>query len=242
MARTASRRRAIAPRSCRAEPSEITHHGALAKAWAPFVLEEEGCLSNDVLDSEGNLDAPSMMDAMRGSILIVALKWLRAQRLEEAYLAALPAHAKQTLLAADVTTWIPMDVTLIHYAVLDSLGLSLEQRIEYGASVSRSVNGVILSTVARLAGSVGLSPFTPLGRSAKLFARGYRGGAVAAIKTGPSEARFEVLGCPIAHSACFRDNIAGALLDGSRPFAAHVVVSEITARRTSTSYAFRIRW
>jgi hypothetical protein len=199
-------------------------------------------VSNDVLDSEGNLEAPTTMDAMRGSILIVAIKWLRAQGLEKAYLAALPAHARQVLLAADVSMWIPMDITLIHYAALDGLGLTLEQRIEYGASVSRSVNGVVLSTVARLAGSVGLSPFTPLSRSAKLFARGYRGGAVAAIKTGPSEARFEVLGCPIAQSACFRDNIAGALLDGSRPFAPHVTVSEILARRTPTSYAFRVRW
>lgn len=197
---------------------------------------------NEVLDSEGNLDAPSMMDAMRGSILVMALKWLRTEGLEERYLAALAPDARRALLAADVSSWVPMETTLAHYAALDSLGLSLERRIEYGASVSRSVNGVVLSTVARLAGSVGLSPFTPLARSAKLFARGYRGGAVAATKTGASEARFDVLGCPLASSPCFRDNIAGALLDGSRPFAPHVVVSEITLRRTSTSYAFRIRW
>lgn len=197
---------------------------------------------DELLDSEGNLDAPSAMDGMRGTNFVVCLRWLREHQLEARYLAALSAPIREIVLSADVSSWQPVNVALAHYAALDALPFTYEQRVDFGAEVSRSINGFVLATVAKLAGSVGLSPFTPLARSAKLFARNFRGGAVGVYKVGPSEARFEVLGVPIAASASHRDNICGAILDGARPFASDVRVNEINHRRTPTSYAIRIRW
>ena len=197
---------------------------------------------DELLDSEGNLHAPSMMDGMRGTNFVVCLRWLREHQLEAQYLAALPASTREAVLGADVSSWLPMSVALPHYVALDALPLTYEQRVEFGASVSRSINGVVLATVARLAGSIGLSPLTPLARSAKVFARNFRGGAIGVYKVGPSEARYEVLGAPVAISPCHRDNICGAILDGARAFASDVRVSELPQKRTPTSYAFRIRW
>jgi hypothetical protein len=199
-------------------------------------------LADALLDSEGNLDNPSEMDAMRGTNFVGGLRWLREQGLEARYLASLPTDLHEAVLLAEASAWVPMPVVLAHYEALDALDLSFERRIEFGAAVSRTINGVVLTTIARLAGSAGLSPLTPLSRAAKLFARNYRGGAVAVYQTAPTEARFEVQGAPMASSPCHRDNILGALIDGSRPFADDVRVTEIVPKRTARSYAFRLRW
>jgi len=195
-----------------------------------------------LLDSEGDLARPSTMDGMRGTNFIAGRRWLRENELETRYVDGLPAGSREAVLAAEAAAWLPMSLALAHYVALDALELSFDQRLELGASTSRSINGVVLTTIARLAGRAGLSPLTPLSRAAKLFARNFRGGAVGVFQTAPTEARFEVHGAPVAVSTCHRDNLLGALLDGARPFAADVRVTELSARRTPTSYAFRMRW
>jgi hypothetical protein len=199
-------------------------------------------VADELIDFEGNLRDPSLCDAMRGTNFIVGRRWLGDHGLEQMYLDALAPPVREHVLGAVASEWVPMDIVLAHYVSLDALPLSHEQRIELGASVSRTINGVVLATIARLAGTMGLSPFVPLARAAKLFARNYRGGAVAVYKVGPNEARFEVLGAPMAISSCHRENVEGALFDGARPFAAHLRVTEIASRRTSLSYAYRLRW
>ena len=182
------------------------------------------------------------MDAMRGTNFIAGRRWLRERGLEARYLELLPPDVRPTVLAVDATMWVPIDVAVPHYAALDGLGLSHEQRLQLGADVSTQINGVVLSTIARLAGRAGLSPLTPLSRAAKLFARNFRGGAVAVYQTAPREARFEVKGAPMATSANHRDNLCGALIEGSRPFAPRVQVQEILSMRSATTYAFQLRW
>jgi hypothetical protein len=204
--------------------------------------EYRAAVADELLDSEGDLARPTLIDAMRGTNFLSGRRWLREQGLEARYLDALPPAVREAVLAADASAWIPMHIVLPHYVALDSLELTFEQRVELGASVSRNINGVVLTTIARLAGRAGLTPLTPLARAAKLFARNYRGGAAAVYRTGMSEARFEVHGAPMAPSTCHRDNVLAAFLDGARPFARDVRVTEIAAMRSATSYALRVRW
>lgn len=199
-------------------------------------------MTDELLDSEGDLANPSQIDAMRGTNFLAGRRWLREQGLERRYLQSLSPAIREAILVVEASAWVPMDVVLPHYVALDALELTFDQRVEFGANVSRSINGVVLTTIARLAGRVGLTPLTPLSRAAKLFARNYRGGAAAVYKTAPTEARFEVHGAPMAVSTCHRDNVLGAFLDGARPFASDVRVTEILARRTADTYALRIRW
>lgn len=211
--------------------------------WETASASCEGSRVSDVLlDSEGDLARPVAVDAMRGTNVVVGLGWLRERALEERYLVALGQEMRNAILSVGAMDWVPLPIVEAHYAGLDSLGLSFDDRLELGASASRHVNGVVLRTIIQLAGKLGVSPFTPLARAAKLFARNFRGGAVAAYKVGPTEARFEVLANSLAASACHRDNLQGALLDGTRPFASDVRVTEIVAKRSRSSYAFRIKW
>jgi hypothetical protein len=182
------------------------------------------------------------MDAMRGTNFVAGLRWLREQGLQERYLSALRPTDRASVLSVQATEWVPMALVMTHYAALDALELDANQMIDFGASVSRNINGVVLSTIASLAGRVGLSPLVPLKRAAKIFARNFRGGAVGIYQTGATEARVDVLGAPMATSATHRGTIVGGFLDGARPFAANVRANEISAQRTARSYAIRLRW
>lgn len=199
-------------------------------------------LTELLLDGVGDPRSPTPMDGMRGTNFIAGRRWLRERGLEAPYLERLPGEVREVIVAIDAMAWAPMTIALPHYAALDALELSYEQRLQLGADVSTQINGVVLSTIARLAGRVGLSPLTPLSRAAKLFARNFRGGAVAVYQITTSEARFEVKGAPMATSASHRDNLCGALIEGSRPFAPRVQVQEIVSMRSATAYAFQLRW
>lgn len=196
----------------------------------------------EILDSAGSLAAPSTCDAMRGSNIVVGRRWLRERQLEHAYLAALGDRDRDAVVAVGAADWVPLSLVMAHYDALDALPIGHEERVDFGGAVSRTINGIVLTTVARLAGRAGLSPFVPLSRAASIFARNYRGGAVGVYRTGPTEARFEVLGAPMATSITHRETVEGALLDGGRPFSSLLAVTEILGRRTASSYAFRLRW
>jgi hypothetical protein len=199
-------------------------------------------MAEELIDSEGDLRAPRDVDAMRGTILVSTFRWLRERDLETRYREALDPAARPVLLETAAADWVPIALGLAHYDALDSLALSHDVCIALGADVSHTINGVFLNTVARLAGTLGATPFTPLARAAKVYARNFRGGAIAVSRVADTEARFEVRGAPMARSRVHRDTIEGSLLDGCLPFAANAKVSEIIASRSPTSYAYRIRW
>lgn len=199
-------------------------------------------MADELLDSEGDLAAPRVADAMRGTILVSTWRWLRERGHEARYQAALPPGSRDAILAATAIDWVPMESALAHYDAIESMGLGHEATIDLGADVSRAINGVFLTTVARLAGSLGATPITPLSRASKIYARNFRGGAVAMYRVAETETRLDVRGVPMARSKVHRDTIEGSLLDGCRPFAAGTKVSEIVSMRSDTTYGFRIRW
>lgn len=199
-------------------------------------------MPDELIDSEGDLRAPREADAMRGTILVSTFRWLRERDLEDKYRAALEPETRDALYETSATEWVPMSRALAHYDALDAMSLPHELCVTLGGDVSHAINGVFLNTVARLAGNLGATPFTPLARAAKVYARNFRGGAIGVFRVAETEARFEVRGAPMARSRVHRDTIEGSLLDGIRPFAAGAKVSEIVNARSPTSYAYRARW
>jgi hypothetical protein len=63
-------------------------------------------------------------------------------------------------------------------------------------------------------------------------------------EVAPNEARFEVLGAPVAVavSPCLRDTVGRAFLDHRDPFTPATGVTESSHRRSETSDAFWLRW
>ncbi len=80
--------------------------------------------------------------------------------------------------------------------------------------MARSLNGVLLNTLAKLAGTVGASPVASLSRASKMFAPAYRGGATRVARVAEAEAWFEIRETPLAPFVSHRDSIVGAVRDG----------------------------
>ncbi len=197
---------------------------------------------NELIDSEGDLASPRAVDAMRGALLLMTNRWIADHGDGARYRERLSPAARDAFAHATASEWIALVHVIEHYRSLDQLELSDDVIRGLGAVVSDSVNGIFVKTVARLAGTAGASPMLALGRSAKIFARSYRGGAAAAYRTGEREVRFEGYGIPFASSRFHRAAMEGAMRGGLVPFARTVRVTEIAGRRTESSYAFRISW
>lgn len=196
----------------------------------------------ELLDSEGNASSPSAVEGLRGAVLRTTIRWLIDHHYGDRYHAALLPKLRERFEHVVASDWVALDEVHAHYGAVESLNLSDDAVRGMGGDVSDTVNGIVLGTIARLAGSAGASPLLPLGRGAKLFARSFRGGATAIHRTGAREARFETFGQPFASVRIHRLTVEGAFVRGLTPFASTVRVSEIAARRTERSYALRIFW
>ncbi|CAN5159776.1 hypothetical protein BH09MYX1_BH09MYX1_07080 [soil metagenome] len=196
----------------------------------------------ELIDSEGNLASPGTVDAVRGSVVLITIRWIQEHGSGERYRARLPEATRNVFDHAVASDWLSVPHVTEHYRAIESLEMADDRVRLMGGDVSDSVNGVVVKTIARLAGKAGASPSLPLSRSAKLFARSFRGGAAAAYAVSPREVRFEVHGSPFAVWRVHRLTLEGALLHGLLPFARTVRVNEIPPRRTPSSYALRIVW
>jgi hypothetical protein len=178
--------------------------------------------------------------AVRGTLLLIDWRWLREHGLFEAYAVAL--GKSRPLLDADAADWVPCPLGLAHWEALDALGLSREQQVAMGTFMGEHAHNIVLATLVRLAGKLGMSPWPALSQCHKLWMRSWRGGGMAAYRTGAHSARIEVLEASVVESRCFRTGIVGTIVSGIAPFCRRPVVVEDADARTPTSISLRVSW
>jgi hypothetical protein len=180
------------------------------------------------------------VEAVRGTLLLIDWRWLRENALFDAYRSALgPGDA---LLATTASEWVPFPAAMAHWRALDSLQLSPSREHEIGKFLGEHVHHIVLGTLVRLAGQVGVSPWVALGQCGKLWQRSWRGGALTAYRQGPTTARLELLNAPVVASHAFRHGVTGTVLAGIAPFCTRPIVTERSEERTSTSIVLRASW
>jgi hypothetical protein len=180
------------------------------------------------------------MDGMRGSVILLDWRYLRDTNLIDRYRDALGPDSP--LLGAVAAEWVPLPLVIEHYRALDALGMTLSEAIEVGKTVGPRVHGVVLNTLVRLAGQLGVGPVAALGQGYKLWTRSFRGGGVTSFKTGDHAARIEVQQTAISQSRFFRGSFIGVTIAGLAPFCKSVVVQEKAEGRTPTGFVLRVTW
>lgn len=182
------------------------------------------------------------LTAVRGVLLLAGRRVVRERGLYARYEAMLPAEVRPKLDALTATDMIPMETLLPHEVALDGLGFSMDEARAVGCEMSRIVNGAVYSTIVRLTGKLGASPWLVFSQAPKTWARLYRGGAVAVYRCGDRSARVEVSGDPLARFAFHREAFSGALFHIVTDFCDAPVMHEIVGKRNATSFAHSIRW
>lgn len=182
------------------------------------------------------------LDAVRGFVFTSGSKWLADRGLLERHRALLPRAVQERVAAYTASEWVPLEDALALYAACDALRLSTEEQLDLGRSVSRANNGLVMTTIAKLAGGMGVSPWVALRNIDRVWQRNNRGGAVAVYKLGERAARLEFWQVPLAVSPFFVTSMRGAVAVGLEGFSKRVAVTEAPELLTPDSFALRLAW
>jgi hypothetical protein len=178
---------------------------------------------------------------VRTTVIVSSMGVLRAQGLFDRYAASLPDDVRDILVHQVAGIWIPIDLALIHYQAVDSLGLNPDVCAAYGRAVFDKIGGTLLGTMVRMAREVGASPWTVLPHLQRFWDRAYRGGGLSIIKTGPKEARGEVQQARICESIYYRNALRG-LLNGVLELFCHKAYVTIMRDRRPAGATYRLQW
>jgi hypothetical protein len=182
------------------------------------------------------------VSAVRGFVFLSGQKWMAERGLYDRHQALLPAALRARSASVTATDWVPLDDALTIYAACDALDLPADQQIELGRVVSRANNGIVIRTMANLAGKIGISPWVALRSVDRVWARNNRGGGVAVYKLGERAARLEFWQVPLARSPFFVTSMRGAIAVGLEDFAERVLVVDLPELLTPDSFALRLVW
>ena len=178
--------------------------------------------------------------AVRGSLLVIDWRWLRENGLLEKYAEGLGSSRR--ILDATASAWVPFPLAMAHWRALDRLALSPATEHDIGKFLGEHVHNVVLSTLVRLAGKFGVTPWAALGQSHKLWMRSWKGGGMAVYRTAERTARVEILNAEVVQAHAFRNGVTGTIEAGIAPFCQKAVITERVEERTSTSIVLRVSW
>ena len=180
--------------------------------------------------------------AVRAFVFLSGQKWMQKKGVFAKFQELLPEHLRKYLTTMTAMDWLPLDDALEVYATLDRLELNASEQVELGRTVSAANNGLVITTLSRLAGGVGVTPWFALQHAHRTWLRSNRGGAIAVYKIADKACRLEFWQVPLARSPFFVTSMRGAIAVGIEPFCKRLVVSELATYTTSDGFALRLAW
>jgi hypothetical protein len=171
---------------------------------------------------------------------VIDWRWLRENGHFDAYSAAL--GRRRDLLDVSASEWVPFPLGMEHWRALDALGLSPVTEAAIGKFLGEHVHNVVLNTLVRLAGKLGVTPWAALAQCHKLWQRSWQGGGMAVYRSGEHTARIEVLNCAALQMHSLRNGFLGTIEAGIAPFCKKSVLAERADERTSNSIVLRVSW
>ncbi len=135
---------------------------------------------------------------VRGTLLAASLATVREHDLEARYFALLDASYHRHIQDLMPLSWVSMELAVLHYRVMEALFPAPEQQVANGRATAERTQNTYVRTIARAMQATGkLDPAELLKRLGSATDRVVRGGgAFAAYRTGPKDARVEFVGFP----------------------------------------------
>jgi hypothetical protein len=179
----------------------------------------------------------------RSTWISVSLKSIRERGDFDRYRALLAKTFRDEILNAVPGTWLPMDAVFAHYTACDALGYSDRAILDIGSGVGKNAQGTALGTVANVAMSSGVTPWTIMSQFQRFWERiATGGGAVEIRKLGPKEARLELVGWSCAEIRYVRVAMRGVLLGVFSLFCRQAFMHEVPGLCTRTTLGYRAQW
>lgn len=154
-------------------------------------------------------DGPTVTH-IRGMLLSNSLSSLRALNLEERYFDMLPASARAELNGIIASSWVEIDVAMLHFGVFEGLDVADEKIEELGRPLAGRITETWFGAVVRGARNSGMEAMASILRqNDRSFSRMYKGGRTTVTEYGPKEMVIEDHGNPMLSLRPFRSGYLG---------------------------------
>jgi len=178
----------------------------------------------------------------RSALVTSSIQSLRARGLHDRYATHLAKDDHAALAAAGRGVWIPMDLAVAHYEACEALHLGVGQQLDISLEVGQHLHGKLLRAMLRLARTAGVTPWAALAYSGRLYGRLFRGGGIEVTRTGPKDARVDMVGNPLCDIDYFRVGVRGVYESAIGHFSQRVFTQEIHWGGLGFAMALRISW
>lgn len=183
-----------------------------------------------------------MATKVRSTLITSSIGSVRARGLVDRYAALLPHEHREALLTAVAGVWLPIALGVAHYDACDRLGFSGAEQVSIGQEVGNRIQGTMLGVLLRTAKGAGMTPWTAILQTPRLWDRLFMGGGVSISKLGPKEGRLEIAGVPLAALTYFRAGFRGLAQSGCELFCERAYVTEVQRLCTPTALTLKISW
>lgn len=178
----------------------------------------------------------------RSTLVTASIQSLRMRGLYDRYAVRLTEEQRSALSTAVAGVWIPMGLAVAHYRACDALRLCVGEQLDIALEVGQQMHGTFLGAMLRIAKTVGVTPWTALAYSGKLYDRLFRGGGIAVTRTGPKDARVDLVGNPLCDIEYFRIGVRGVYEAALELFCQRITTQEIARRYPGLDLGVRISW
>jgi hypothetical protein len=161
-------------------------------------------------------DDMTVVSHVRGTLLVASRDQLRASGRFAEYESFLSREVREELDAVLVASWQRVSLASEHYSAVDQLGFTDTEVAALTASAAEKLHGIFLSTLSKMVRSSGVTPWSVVPLSGKIWNRLFVGGAVAVAQEGPKDARIVVAGLPLIKSRYLRVGLAQHLATAIR--------------------------
>jgi hypothetical protein len=185
---------------------------------------------------------PTVLKALRSTIVVSGIAVFRARGIFDAYSANLDKKARDALLTTVAGTWLPADLTMAHFAAVDAIGMAADDCFDIGATSARRFGETLWGTAVRMTRAAGIDPWTIFGMYDRMWKRSFDGGGFVVSRSGPKEAFVEIRAMPFSRHAYFRHALRGTHHAVLELFAKTVYVREVPQKTHPEGFSMRIAW
>jgi hypothetical protein len=157
---------------------------------------------------------------IRGTLLIASRGQLLASGRFAAYESRLAPATRRDLADVVAASWLPIAIAEEHFRAIDGLDIPEADVLSLTTAAAREVQGVFLSTLSKMARGGGLTPWSVVPLSGRVWERLFIGGALGVAREGPKDAVVVVVGQPLIASRYYLLGLGQHLTNAVRLVAA----------------------
>jgi hypothetical protein len=177
---------------------------------------------------------------VRSSAIVTAQALLRESGKFADYTEGLPPEVRPAVFGIVPGTWVPIDTALAHHRAMDTLRLPPSEQMTLATGSGEKMQGALTGTIFRMSREVGITPWTLMPHSQRIWDRMCRGGDISVERLGPKEAMVRMYGLPLFSCSYFRVAMRCVLQKGLSLWCTRGYVIEVAW--TSTTLTFREAW